>query len=377
MKKTIDKRAFNAQFLFALLFLLGFGVLMVYNASVSFAGDTFGEKYYFFYLQITWAVIGLIGLVIVSHIELEYIQKMAPKLMWITLILLVFVLIPTWFAPAVNGARRWIYLNPSPLPEFPFIGRIGFQPSDLAKVMFSIYFADIVTRFKLGKLKKKTLSILLVVFATVGLVFLEPDFDTSMLILLIAVAILFVAGLPYLYFLIGTPVVAFVGFLFILTSSYRRERLFTFFSPEKSNLSEAGYHITQILIALGSGGMFGLGLGNSVQKYGFLPEVTSDSIFAIIGEEFGFVGSSIIILLLGFFLIKGYEIAKNAKTDFGRYVTTGIMVWMSAQVFLNLMAMVKILPLTGVPLPLLSYGGSSMVFGLIGLGIVLNVSKNG
>ncbi|MDA1338080.1 MAG: putative peptidoglycan glycosyltransferase FtsW [bacterium] len=377
MKQKITKQSFNIQFLFTLLFLLGFGVLMVYNASVSFAGDEFGEKYYFFYLQISWAVIGLIGLVIVSHIDLEYIQKMAPKLMWITLILLVFVLIPTWFAPAVNGARRWIYLNPSPLPEFPFIGRIGFQPSDLAKVMFSIYFADIVTRFKLGKIKKKTLSILLIVFATVGLVFLEPDFDTSMLILLIAVAILFVAGLPYLYFLIGVPTFSFIGFLFILVSDYRRERLFTFFSPEKSNLSESGYHITQILIALGSGGMFGLGLGNSVQKYGFLPEVTADSIFAIIGEEFGFIGSSLIILLLGFFLIKGYEIAKNAKTDFGKYVTTGIMVWMSAQVFLNLMAMVKILPLTGVPLPLLSYGGSSMVFGLIGLGIVLNVSKNG
>jgi len=377
MKQKITKQSFNIQFLFTLLFLLGFGVLMVYNASVSFAGDEFGEKYYFFYLQISWAIIGLIGLVIVSHIDLEYIQKMAPKLMWITLILLVFVLIPTWFAPAVNGARRWIYLNPSPLPEFPFIGRIGFQPSDLAKVMFSIYFADIVTRFKLGKIKKKTLSILLIVFATVGLVFLEPDFDTSMLILLIAVAILFVAGLPYLYFLIGVPTFAFIGFLFILVSDYRRERLFTFFSPEKSNLSESGYHITQILIGLGSGGMFGLGLGNSVQKYGFLPEVTADSIFAIIGEEFGFIGSSVIILLLGFFLIKGYEIAKNAKTDFGKYVTTGIMVWMSAQVFLNLMAMVKILPLTGVPLPLLSYGGSSMVFGLIGLGIVLNVSKNG
>jgi len=377
MKQKITKQSFNIQFLFTLLFLLGFGVLMVYNASVSFAGDEFGEKYYFFYLQISWAIIGLIGLVIVSHIDLEYIQKMAPKLMWITLILLVFVLIPTWFAPAVNGARRWIYLNPSPLPEFPFIGRIGFQPSDLAKVMFSIYFADIVTRFKLGKIKKKTLSILLIVFATVGLVFLEPDFDTSMLILLIAVAILFVAGLPYLYFLIGVPTFDFIGFLFILVSDYRRERLFTFFSPEKSNLSESGYHITQILIGLGSGGMFGLGLGNSVQKYGFLPEVTADSIFAIIGEEFGFIGSSVIILLLGFFLIKGYEIAKNAKTDFGKYVTTGIMVWMSAQVFLNLMAMVKILPLTGVPLPLLSYGGSSMVFGLIGLGIVLNVSKNG
>lgn len=377
MKQKITKQSFNIQFLFTLLFLLGFGVLMVYNASASFAGDEFGEKYYFFYLQISWAVIGLIGLVIVSHIDLEYIQKMAPKLMWITLILLVFVLIPTWFAPVVNGARRWIYLNPSPLPEFPFIGRIGFQPSDLAKVMFSIYFADIVTRFKLGKIKKKTLSILLIVFATVGLIFLEPDFDTSMLILLIAVAILFVAGLPYLYFLIGVPTFAFIGFLFILVSDYRRERLFTFFSPEKSNLSESGYHITQILIALGSGGLFGLGLGNSVQKYGFLPEVTADSIFAIIGEEFGFIGSSVIILLLGFFLIKGYEIAKNAKTDFGKYVTTGIMVWMSAQVFLNLMAMVKILPLTGVPLPLLSYGGSSMVFGLIGLGIVLNVSKNG
>ena len=198
-----------------------------------------------------------------------------------------------------------------------------------------------------------------------------------MLILVIAISILFVAGLPYLYFLFGVPIASIIGFLFVLLSDYRRERLLTFFLPEKSNLADAGYHITQILIALGSGGLFGVGLGNSVQKYGFLPEVTSDSIFAIIGEEFGFVGSTMIILILGFFLIKGYEIAKNARTDFGKYVVTGIMVWMSSQIFLNLMAMVKIMPLTGVPLPLLSYGGSSMVFGLLGLGIVLNVSKNG
>ena len=352
MKNKISRRGYNIQFLFTVLFLLGFGVLMVYNASVVFAGDAFGEKYYFFFLQVSWALTGLVGMV-------------------------VFVLIPTWFAPEVNGARRWIYLNPNPLPEFPFIGRIGFQPSDLAKVMFSIYFSDIVTRFKLGKIKKKYTSIVLVVLATAGLIFLEPDFDTSMLILVIAISILFVAGLPYLYFLFGVPIASIIGFLFVLLSDYRRERLLTFFLPEKSNLADAGYHITQILIALGSGGLFGVGLGNSVQKYGFLPEVTSDSIFAIIGEEFGFVGSTMIILILGFFLIKGYEIAKNARTDFGKYVVTGIMVWMSSQIFLNLMAMVKIMPLTGVPLPLLSYGGSSMVFGLLGLGIVLNVSKNG
>jgi len=377
MKKKISRGSYNVQFLFTVLFLIGFGVLMVYNASVAYAGDAFGEKYYFFFLQIGWAIIGLIGMVIVSRIELEYIQKIAPTLMWITLGLLVFVLIPTWFAPAVNGARRWIYLNPSPLPDFPFIGRLGFQPSDLAKVMFSIYFADVVTRFKLGKIKKDYLKILLVVLATVGLVYLEPDFDTSVLMLVIAIAILFVAGVPYFYFLFGVPLASILGFLFIISSDYRRERLFTFFSPEKTNLAESGYHITQILIALGSGGLMGVGLGNSVQKYGFLPEVTADSIFAIIGEEFGFIGSSFIIMILGFFLVKGYEIAKNAKTDFGRFVTTGIMIWMSSQVFLNLMAMVKILPLTGVPLPLLSYGGSSMVFGLLGLGIVLNVSKNG
>lgn len=377
MKHVSSKKTYNIQFLFTVLFLLGFGVLMVYNASVAFAGDAFGEKYYFFFLQITWALIGLTGMVMVSRLDLEYIQKIAPTLMWITLILLVFVLIPTWFTPVVNGARRWIYLNPSPLPVFPFIGRIGFQPSDLAKVIFSIYFADIVTRFKTGKIKKKYTNATLVVLATVGLIFLEPDFDTSMLILAIAISILFVAGLPYLYFMLGVPLASFIGLLFILFSDYRKERLFTFFSPEKSNLAQSGYHITQVLIALGSGGIFGVGLGNSVQKYGFLPEVTADSIFAIIGEEFGFIGSALIILILGFFLVKGYEIAKNAKTDFGKFMVTGIMIWMSAQVFLNLMAMVKIIPLTGVPLPLLSYGGSSMVFGLIGLGVVLNVSKNG
>ena len=149
MKNKISRRGYNIQFLFTVLFLLGFGVLMVYNASVVFAGDAFGEKYYFFFLQVSWALIGLVGMVIISRINLEYIQKISPTLMWITLLLLVFVLIPTWFAPEVNGARRWIYLNPNPLPEFPFIGRIGFQPSDLAKVMFSIYFSDIVTRFKL------------------------------------------------------------------------------------------------------------------------------------------------------------------------------------------------------------------------------------
>jgi cell division protein FtsW len=170
------------------------------------------------------------------------------------------------------------------------------------------------------------------------------------------------------------PFLFLSGVGFILSSDYRKARLLTFLNPTESGDLSLGYHIKQIQIALGSGGWFGLGFGQSRQKFQYLPEVASDSIFAVIGEEFGFIGATLFILLFSFFIYKGIQIAKDTPSLLGKLLATGVTTWMAAQFFVNVAAMIHIIPLTGIPLPLVSYGGSSLVFSLMGLGLLANIS---
>ncbi|EKD99708.1 MAG: hypothetical protein ACD_22C00195G0007, partial [uncultured bacterium] len=174
---------------------------------------------------------------------------------------------------------------------------------------------------------------------------------------------------------LSMPVFGALGTIFMLTSEYRRERLFTLLGLTSGEELSLGYHIKQILIALGSGGIFGLGFGQSRQKFQYLPEVASDSIFAIIGEELGFIGTTFVVMLFGFFIYKGLSIAKKATDNVGRMLAVGITSWMGLQFFVNIAAMTKLIPLTGVPLPLISYGGSSMIFSLMGLGVLASIGR--
>lgn len=207
------------------------------------------------------------------------------------------------------------------------------------------------------------------------LVMLQPDFGTSLVIVAIAISQLFVAGMPWLYF-IGIGVIGgLMAFLTVIFSDYRRGRLMSFLQVSADPLGSS-YHIRQILIALGSGGLLGIGLGNSRQKHLFIPETATDSVFAVIGEEVGFIGSLTVIILLVMFLMRIFKIAKNAPDDFSFIFATGIGVWVGIQMFLNLASMVALTPITGIPLPFFSYGGSSLTTTLAAVGILLNISRH-
>ncbi len=357
---------------FSVLILLVFGVIMVYDVSVVYAEDVFGGKFYFLILQSIWAALGLIGFFIFLNVDYHVLARFATPLFIISIFLLVFVLLKTPFTPIIYGARRWIFINPEPFPTLPIVGRVSLQPSEFIKLSSILYFALFFSKRE----KKVLIPFTLVLAVLVGLILFEPDFGTSILVSSVSIIMFFASGANILYFLLGLPLSLVLSFVFILSSGYRRARLLTYLNPENSDSLGAGYHINQILIALGSGGFFGLGFGGSRQKYQYIPEVATDSIFAVIGEELGFIGLAVLISLFLIVIYRGFKIARKAPDKFGKLLAIGITSWFACQTFINLSAMVHLIPLTGIPLPLISYGGSSMIFTLVGLGILLNVSRS-
>lgn len=336
--------------------LTAFGVIMVGNASVVEAARDFGDQLHFLKLQFRWSLIGLAAFFLTAKIDYHRLKVLAiPLLIW-CLVSLVVVLIPG-FGSEVLGARRWLG-----------IGFLRYQPAELAKLALVIYLATLLSA------RKVTWPFLVLIGLVIGLIMLEPDLGTTVIVGTTALIVYFVSGAPlWLMGLIGSTGVL-AGLSLILSSSYRRERLMTFLDPERDPLG-ASYHIHQILLALGSGGVMGLGLGQSRQKYQFLPEVTTDSIFAVIAEELGFLGGSAIIIAFLIIIWRGIGIAKGAPDEFGRLLAVGLTAWFGSQALINLAAMVALVPLTGVPLPFISYGGSSLVLALTGAGILVNISK--
>ena len=376
--KDIDR-----PFLILLLGLLLFGVVMIYNATSVYAQGTFGGAYRFVLLQLGWLVLGFLGFFFLFKIRLEKLRGISLPLFATSLVFLLILAASSLlsncessniiFSPCINGAHRWLYLNPPPLPSFPLIGVLGFQPSEFAKLALIIYLAVLLEK----TVKEKGESFM--VFAVVAgltslLVLIQPNMSTSVLIFLIGVSMYFVSGAKLLPLLVSLPVLFLSGIGFILTSTYRRARLLTFLNPGESGDLSLGYHIKQIQIALGSGGWFGLGFGQSRQKFQYLPEVAADSIFAIIGEELGFIGTTLFVLMFSYFIYRGFMIAKESTNLLGKLLATGVTTWIAFQFFVNVAAMTRIIPLTGIPLPLVSYGGSSLVFSLMGLGLLANIS---
>ena len=372
-----QEHAVDKIFLLLIIIVALFGLLMVYEASVVYSDIVFKSKYHYLVQQAGWMAIGFIGLFLFSRIDLNIVKKYAPYLFGISLLLLVFVLLPTPFAPAIYGARRWIYLNPPPFPAIPIVGILGFQPSELAKfagiLFLSSYLSSAKTEAKSQLVIMRNFTIILLV--TAGLIAAQPDFTTAFVVVILFCSILFFNGVNIGYFLVTGPIAIGIAAIYALSSEYRRLRLMTLINPESVDSSGAGYQIKQVMIALGSGGLLGLGFGKSRQKYAYLPEVTADSIFGVVGEEFGFVGTVLLILLFILLITRGIKIAVNSEDKFARLAATGVIVWITIQVLVNLGSMVRILPITGIPLPLISYGGSSTIFILWSLGIVLNVSR--
>lgn len=354
------------------------GILMVYESSIIYAITNFGNKYHFLLLQAGWMIIGITGMFIISKIDGEILRRFSLYIWIFSIVSLILVLIPTPFAPEVYGARRWLVLNPEGLlPAIPILGRVNFQPGEFAKVASILFFSSLVTseRYLKDEPFKKFLKYFALCVFNVGLIALEPNFSTSFVLAIIITAIYVFSdsSLKYLFYTAPLGILAIGTFLF--SSEYRRLRIMTLFSPEQSDKLSTGYHINQIMIALGSGGLFGLGLGRSRQKFDYLPEVTADSIFAIIGEEMGFIGAIFVVSLLVFLIWQCFSIATKSENRYLGMVSAGVAIWLMVQTFINLGAMVRLLPITGIPLPLLSYGGSSAIFILLGLGLVLNASR--
>ncbi len=345
--------------------LLIFGLIMVSSASVVIAYENFGDKYYLLKHQLSYGVItGILGWVVTQRFHYQKLQKFAFLLLIITLAFLVLVFFPGVGA-SYKGAQRWVNL-----------GLFQFQPTELAKITFIIYLAAWLSK-KGGAIRDVSLGFmpfLMVMGVITLLIALQPDVSTLAIIALTGCIVYFVAGGRLRHLFVVAIIAALILFLLIQAAPYRLARFTVFLHPEVDPQG-VGYQVNQALMAIGSGGIFGVGLGHSRQKYNYLPEPAGDSIFSIIGEELGLIGVSILLVLLFILAIRGFRIAARAPDQFGRLLATGITSWFIFQAFIHISANLAIIPLTGIPLPFISYGGSSLAFSLIAAGILLNISK--
>ncbi len=347
--------------LFGVIFLLTlFGLLMIYDASSYIAFRDFGDKYHFVKDQAMWAALGFVVLVIFSLFDYHNWYSLSVPILITAIIMLFLVFIPPFGVYAL-GARRWINARV-------FI----LQPAEFVKLALAIYLSAWFSHKEKGRFLAFCLVLGLILF----LIMLEPDMGTATIVLSEAIFLYFLSGAQIIYFLTLLPAVGGIGLLLVLFEPYRAKRLTTFFSFNQS-VQTSSYHVRQILISLGLGGMFGVGIGNSLQKFAYLPENTTDSIFAIIAEEFGFVGSTILIAVLIIVVWRGFIVAAHAKDTFGKLLAAGITLFLASQMIINLGAQTALLPLTGVPLPFISYGGSSLVVDLCSIGILLNIGRQG
>lgn len=344
--------------LVAVLGLTVFGLFMLYDASSYVAFRDFGDKYRYIKDQLSWVVLGIVGMFILSLFDYKKYYNLALPILIGSIFLLFMVFVP---GIGVNllGARRWINLGVTLL-----------QPSEFVKLALTIYLA---AWFSI-KEKGRFVAFLLLIGLILLLIMLQPDMGTAMIILGEAVVMYFLSGGSIWHLLSLAPVVLIGGLGLILFEPYRAKRLMTFLNPNQG-VQTSSYHLRQILIALGSGGIFGVGIGNSLQKYAYLPESTTDSIFAIIAEELGLVGGIVLILVLLFIIYRGFYIAVHAKDNFGKLLAGGITSFIAIQTIVNLGAQTALLPLTGVPLPFISYGGSALIINLVSVGILLNISR--
>jgi cell division protein FtsW len=360
--------------------LLFIGLVLVYDSSVIVASAApYNDPFHFFKLQIVWIIIGLIGGYVAFKIDYHIFPKIVSPALIGTIVLLIVVLIA---GTLTYGAKRWIDFGP-----------FAVQPSELAKLTFTLYLAswlskqkNIVNKFD-SALKNyfvhDLLPFLLVLFVVTSLILVGRDLATTAIVGLIALSIYFISGKDLMHSLGSGLIVltmGIVGLLAAIMEPYRLNRIRTYLhflqTGEVDDPGGKGFQLYQILVAVGSGGIFGVGFGESRQKFHYLGQAAfTDTIFAVFAEEFGLFGSIILIALFVALMFRGFKIASTAQDRLGTLIATGITFWISLQAFLNIAANVGLIPLTGIPLPFISYGGSSMVVMLTGIGILLNVSK--
>lgn len=347
------------------LFLLFFGLIMVASASIIKGFQEFGDRYYYARHQLIYGIFpGLILFVAASKIYYRRWIKLSLPFFVFGIIGLIILLV-TSSSFFHGGATRWIA-----------IGSYTFQPSELVKMFFIIYLAAWLDKKgnRLNNIKETFVPFVIIVAVLGILIIAQPNLGMLGIITVSALALYYISGVRLLHIfsliILGISALA----IFIKLEPYRLKRLATLLDPG-ADLLGAGYQINQAVIAIGSGGLFGLGLGQSRQKYNYLPEPFGDSIFAITGEELGFTGLAALIVLFLIFAWRCFSVAKNAPDNFGKLLVSGITVVLVVQFLMNIAAITQFMPLTGVPMPFISYGGSALISALFGVGVILNVSK--
>ncbi|MET0902200.1 MAG: putative lipid II flippase FtsW [Acidimicrobiales bacterium] len=346
----------------AVLILLG--LVMVLSASSVVALDDYGSSWYVLTRQALWVTVGTVACVIVLRVDYHRWRRLAAPALFVSGVLLALVLVPG-VGLQVNGASRWLGYGP-----------VSLQPSELAKLTLLLFVADLLARRAAwmddNRLTLRPVMVVLVVIA--ALVMAQPNLGTTLLLGAIVLSMLWVAGTPLIPLTAVAAAGAIVAAGLALWAPYRRARVLAFLDP-MADYQNGGYQNVQSLVGVASGGITGSGLGESRAKWGFLPEAHTDFIFAIIGEELGLIGALVVVALFMALCVLGARAALLAPDRFGMLLAAGVTVWFGVQAFVNIGAVIGILPITGVPLPFVSYGGSSLLFSMIGAGLLLNVAR--
>lgn len=345
--------------------LLGVGMLMIYSSSTLYARDRYGDSYYFLKRQLVWTGLGFLLFLLASRVDYHWLRARSRLFLLLGGIMLVAVLIPG-VGRKGGGAQRWFC-----------VGGLGFQPSELVKYALIIYLADLLARNqeRLEKFRGGFLPPLFVIGVLSGLVMLQPDLGSAVSFVVIGLLMLFLAGarLAHLLLLVFASLPALA--VLISQVGYRKQRILSFLNPW-ADPRGSGFQIIQSLIALGSGGPSGLGLGESRQKLFYLPASTTDFIFSILGEELGFIGTSFVVLLVVGVMVTGYTIARKSRDLFGSLLALGITSMLALQALVNMGVTSGLLPTKGLPLPFVSYGGSNLVSSFLAVGILVNIAAH-
>ncbi len=344
--------------------LLLIGLIMVFSASGVMAETRYGDSMFFLKRQAVWIVLGLLALHWVSRQDYDIWKSMTPIVLCLSIGCLILVLIPD-VGSKVNGSRRWFR-----------VAGLSFQPGELAKLTAVLYLASFLVRREedITSFKKGVLAPVIVIGALAGLALLEPDMGTAMVLVAVLLGLLFLGGARITH-LVGLVLSLLpLGYLLIMESDYRRRRLMSFLDPWQDP-HDAGFQLTQSFVALGNGGFVGVGLGEGRQKLFFLPEAHADFVLAVVGEELGFLGTGLLMVLFAILLVKGFHIAGRAPDAFGRHLASGVTLLLGIQVLINAGVVSGLLPTKGLTLPLVSYGGSSLIVTLIAIGMLLSISR--
>src|SRR6266852_4828094 len=345
------------------ILLVALSVVMVYSASAPVALERYGRASMFLIKQGMLSLLGIALLYVLMRIDYRCYRE--PVFIWSCLAVVTLALVAVYFSPPVNGARRWFS-----------VAGIGVQPSELAKLVAIFFIAALLERrmHRIDEPGYSLLPIAIVVLGLVALILPEPDFGTSMSLMLIAAVMVFAAGLNYRYIVGATLAALPLLYIVVMGSAYRRRRTFAFLNPWDDPLGD-GFQIIQSLIAVGTGGVWGKGLMNGVQKLFYLPEAHTDFIYSVISEELGLVGATAVLLCFCVITWRGLRVALRAPDSFGAFLALGLTTMVAVQAFINISVVLGLMPTKGIPLPFVSFGGSSLFVTLACVGVLLNITK--